>query len=260
MKSKGFTLLELMIAMAIFAFIAVGAYYMLNTFITAKERTDVHSVRLAQLQRAMLIISRDFEQVVPRPIRDEVDEISPAMIGMPNGAVEFTRNGWTNPTGAARSDLQRVRYEFEQGKLWRSSWPVLDRGPDAKPQRTAILTGVAELAVKYYPMQTPLNAVQGSMPVIGEPTENWPQANADEVSTQNRADLPKLVDFALTLDDFGDIHRQFVLVDNDPKAKDPAANTFTPADAAATGNKSKSPANDIPEVPIEPDPEPEPSE
>ncbi|HET8706954.1 MAG TPA: type II secretion system minor pseudopilin GspJ, partial [Pseudomonadales bacterium] len=227
-RARGFTLLELMIAMAIFAFIAVGAYYMLNTFITAKDRTDVHSVRLAKLQRAMLIIQRDFEQVAPRPVRDEADELLPALFGMPNGAVEFTRNGWTNPTGAPRSDLQRVRYEFEQGKLWRTTWQVLDRAPDSKPQRVAILDDVAELAIKYYPLQVPLNGAPGSVPVIGEPVEAWPQATADEASTLNRADLPKLVDFALTLNDFGEIHRQFVLADNDPKAKDPAANSFTP--------------------------------
>jgi len=231
--ARGFTLFELMIAMAIFSGIAIGAYMMLSNFMDAKQRTEEHAVRLAQLQRVMLIIERDFEQVVARPVRDEADELLPAMLGLPNGAVEFTRNGWNNPTGAPRSDLQRVRYEFEQGKLWRATWPMLDRGPDAKPQRTPILDDVTELTVRYYGMQSALNAIPGSAPVMGEPTEFWPQATADEASTQNRADLPKMVDFAVTLKDFGEIHRQFVLPDNDPKAKDPAANLYTPQGSQA---------------------------
>lgn len=227
MKARGFTLLELMLAMAIFAVIATGSYMMLSNFIDAKERTEKHAMRLAQLQRAMLILEHDFEQVAARPIRDEFDEVAPAIMGMPNGTVEFTRNGWANPAGSLRSDLQRVRYDFEQGKLWRSSWQVLDRAPDSKPQRVVILTGVLEFAVKFYPLEKPRNTVQGGQAVIGEPVETWPPPSADEISTKNRADLPKLVDINVNLEDFGDIHRQFVLVDYDPKAQDPTANSFT---------------------------------
>lgn len=223
MKNRGFTLLELMLAMAIFAIIAIGSYMMLSSFIKAKERTQEHSVRLAQLQRAMLIIERDFEQVSPRPIRDEVDELAPAMMGGSNGSVEFTRSGWNNPTGAPRSELQRVRYDFEEGKLWRSSWLVLDRAPDSKPQRIAVLSNIKEFGIRYYPMEKPQNAPQGAPPVIGEPIESWPPPNADEISTQHHADLPKMVDININFEDFGDIHRQFVMVDNDPKLQDPSA-------------------------------------
>ena len=52
---------------------------------------------------------------------------------------------------------------------------------DPKIQRVAVLTGVTEFAIKYYPPGKMKNALQSA--AIGEPITSWPPPNADEIST-----------------------------------------------------------------------------
>ena len=130
--SKGFTLLEVLIAMAITAFVAAVAYSSLATVLSAVESTRESANRTFEINRAWMIISRDLRQFAPRAVRDEFGEGEPAMSGGPVARflLSFTRSGWHNPNGHPRSNLQRVNYRLEDNILWRDTYPVLDRTPE----------------------------------------------------------------------------------------------------------------------------------
>ncbi len=117
-STHGFTLLELVIAMAIFAIMSTIAYSGLNNVLTAKERTDEQAQQLVRLQLAFTHMGRDISQAVNRGIRDEYGESQPALVGrdLDGYLIELTRSGWRNPIPQEerpRSSLQRIANAWE---------------------------------------------------------------------------------------------------------------------------------------------------
>lgn len=60
---QGFTLVEVLIAMALFALIGVAGFTLLDGVLRTQGATETRLTRLAEIQRAMLVISTDLDQV-----------------------------------------------------------------------------------------------------------------------------------------------------------------------------------------------------
>ena len=134
-RGRGFTLIEAMVAMAIFAFIGVAAYSLLSSTGRLKESGEVRFRALSGLQLAMRQLEEDFSQFVPRPVAGPGAKPAPALDASPEDAVvALTRAGWRNPLGAQRSGLQRVWWALdEDGRLLRRYRKDLD---DLDPDET----------------------------------------------------------------------------------------------------------------------------
>ncbi len=141
-QPSGFTLLEMLIALAIFSVVSMAAGSLLFQAIEAQSVTTRFGDRLLDLERGLHRLSQDLAQYVAKPVRDEFGDSSPAMLLAP-GSLELTRRGWANPAGHRRSELQRVRYWVEEGALHRGYWDVLDRAPDSPMRHQTILEHVA---------------------------------------------------------------------------------------------------------------------
>ena len=139
----GFTLVEVLVALAVFAIIGVMAARILAGMVDISEFTQQRGQVLAATQRAFAIIERDIEQLAHRPVRDEMGDPTAAVTVGGVTLAEFTRAGWQNPLGYPRPELQRVAYVVEDDTLVRKFWPVLDRAPDTEPVAQTLLTGVA---------------------------------------------------------------------------------------------------------------------
>ncbi len=102
---RGFTLLELLIAIAIFALLALATYRMFDSVMQTDQATRVQEQRMRELVRAMGALERDLTQAVERPVRDELGDNRGAFLseGENDQIVELTRGGWRNPLGQARS-------------------------------------------------------------------------------------------------------------------------------------------------------------
>ncbi len=149
-KSRGFTLLELLVSMSIFATLGLGAYQMLQTVADSHERVRSSADAFTGLNLAYSIIQRDFNQFAPRRVRDEYGDVLPAIVfDNEDYIIEFTRRGWSNPAGRNRSRLQRVAYslDFEEETLTRHFWEVLDRAEDSEPISQLLLEGVTDFRV-----------------------------------------------------------------------------------------------------------------
>ena len=149
--SKGFTLLELMIAIMLFAMISTAAYKLFDSVSRAQLVTDGILDRLDEIQRAQLILEKDLFQMAARPVRDEFGDSQPAVKSPSRDgfALEFTRSGWRNPLQELRSNLQRVAYDLEEGELVRYYWLTLDRAPDPVQIRQVILSNVQGLKLRF---------------------------------------------------------------------------------------------------------------
>ena len=144
---RGFTLLEMLIALAIFGLMAVMAYSGLTSVLDLQFHTAAEAEHLAELQKAYLIMQRDIEQVVARPVRNEFgDELAP-LVG--DQTLELTHGGWSNPLGRPRSTLQRVAYSYGDRQLRRYVWVVLDRAQDSQPFDQLLMDNIEDMQIRY---------------------------------------------------------------------------------------------------------------
>ncbi len=144
-QQSGFTLIEMLVALAIFAVVG-GISATLMSQVLANEATmGVRSERLGEMQRAMLILKRDLMQITNRPIRDMLGEPMPSVMIGNDGMIEFSRLGWRNPLDARRAEVQRVAYRLQDGNLLRAYWNVLDRSQDSEPRTQRLLKEVRQV-------------------------------------------------------------------------------------------------------------------
>ncbi len=210
-RSGGFTLVEVLIALGITAFVSAIAYTSLSSAIAGVESTRETTRRVVAVNRAWSIIARDLRQVVPRPVLDEFGEEEPALVGGPAArfALSLTRTGWHNPAGHPRSHLQRVNYRLEDDALWRDSYAVLDRVGDTEPREVMLLEGVEELQFFFLGSLQMVDAPRNS---TGIDTRNWAENWVRDTSVPDQALAPPLaVEVRLQLADWGEMRRIYVL-------------------------------------------------
>lgn len=191
---RGMTLLELLIAVAVFAVLAVLAYGGLNVVMNNSRTANIEAERLANVQRVFARIGADMEQMTNRPVRDAFGDTQAAVLSdfdeAAGSRIEFSRQGLQNPAGKARSSLQRVAYQLRERQLIRKSWAVLDRAQDSEAYEAEMLDGVKRFEVHFI----------GSS---GERITNW-QANPALGEY-----LPRAVEVTLELEGWGKITRLY---------------------------------------------------
>ena len=210
-RCAGFTLIEVLIALAITAVISTLAYNSLSAVLLGVESARETSNRTYQLNRAWMIISRDLRHFVDRPVRDEFGEREAAMIGGPAARfpLSFTRTGWHNPNANPRSNLQRVVYRLEGDALWRDSYPVLDRAPDTSPQQVKLLEGVEYLELAFLGSLTQV-ATAGD--TVKLETRNWSESwVANSSAPDIPLDPPLALELKLQLQGWGEMRRLYAL-------------------------------------------------
>ncbi len=196
-KSNGFTLIELLIAIAVFAVMSVMAYGGLSQIIDNNQHSKKELERLQAVQRAVLIISRDFTQIIERDIRDGYGNPQPFLDASNDldYLVEFTRNGRRNPAKLKRSHLLRVAYRFEDEQLTRLFWTQLDRAPAMEAYETSLLDKLERVELRFLD-----NAEEWH--------SEWPPLNTNQPANNEPIRLAA-IEFILELKDWGEITRLY---------------------------------------------------
>jgi len=194
-RTRGFTLIELLVAMAIVAVIGVLALTGLNTAISQQEIAENRAERWREIQLAMRMMVQDLSQVHPRATRDETGTgVRPSLVANSNQqfALEFSRGGWSNPTGFPRGSVLRVAYDMEEDTLVRFYWPVADRTLATPPGRMNLLTGVVNMQILFIDSNN-------------EFSTEWPPADTGGLVRDSFR--PRAVEIQLELEDLGEIFR-----------------------------------------------------
>lgn len=190
-RQRGFTLLELLVAMFVAALIFAMGYGAINQGLKSRVELQEQQAKLLQLQTAMRVMEQDFVQLEPRSVRQPIgggyqlalqsDPKTPALAAL-------TRGGWANPSGLQRSTLQRVAYYFENGTLRREYWTVLDPTQTSTTIKRDLITHLKSVSLRFMdvskiwqtqwpPVTGVLNSAdQDSRPIAVEitlETEDW---------------------------------------------------------------------------------------
>jgi general secretion pathway protein J len=195
--TRGFTLLELLIAISVFAIMAVMAYGGLSNVISNSEQSEKAMQRLQRVQLAVLKISRDINQLSKRNIRDEYgNSTNYIMTGRDQDTIiEFSRGGRPNPAELLRSHLQRVAYKLEDNTLKRLDWKQLDRAQNSEPHVVTLLDDVESVELRYLDSNNNWN-------------QEWPPLN----SPRNSGLTLVAIEFKLVLKDWGELVRLYPVI------------------------------------------------
>jgi len=191
-REHGFTLLEILIALFIFTVLSLIMVGALRTVINAQSGSDDKADRLRQLQLTLLVMSRDIEQAVNRPIVNAAGKEEAAFIGEPD-QFQFTHTGFANPMGViARSSLQRSGYVWKEEAIFRLTYPVLDEAPKTTSEQRLLLTHVEEVHFKYLDHE-------------GRFHDNWP------VEDKKDEPLPRGIKIDFTLVKWGKLSQLYLV-------------------------------------------------
>ena len=197
---SGFTLLEVSLAIAIFAIISLASFSIFDTVVKSEERSKKQTERLNDLQRAFLIIEREITQIARRNVRLNGEGSSKSYLHTSEGSFDsetrtlgFVRHGWTNPgLILPRSDMQAVAYQLNENTLERLHFIFVDPVVGEEPKVRPLLSEVVSLKFEFYDGDDWQQSLENN---------NFPQAIAVEIETE----------------DMGVIRRQFITAGDRPR-------------------------------------------
>ncbi len=196
---RGFTLLELLVALSIFAILSTITYTGLSRILTLRADVEQRTERLHQLQLCYRLMGRDLAQYIERDIRNEYGDLEEALLqGGEEEGLMFTRSGWLNPASQARSNLQRTAYRLEEDKLVRLTWAVLDRAQDSEAYEHVLLEKVKRLEIRL-------------LDDNNEWHTQWPPLDRAAAPTGTTGAPPKAAEVILELEDAGELRWLFRL-------------------------------------------------
>lgn len=147
-RGRGFSLIELVVAVAVFAVLAATAYGSLAALARTRGALAAQQDRFAQVQRAVAVLEGDLRQAVSRSVRGSDGRELPALMGSAQ-ALELSRVGFANPLAEPRSNLQRVAFALDAGTLREGRYGVLDRVPTSTAVWRDLLPRAGGLRLRY---------------------------------------------------------------------------------------------------------------
>ncbi|MFZ0022653.1 type II secretion system minor pseudopilin GspJ [Acinetobacter sp.] len=184
MKPKGFTLVELMVAIAIFAVLSALGWKVFDYIVKTKDQNVIHEQRLGQLQQTYQQILRDTLQAVPLTANINGD-IQSALV-LQNGRFNFSKTGVTDPLEEGISPDERIEYQYraDELKLYRLKYRNLNQTGRDQPESSVLLSEVEQFQI-----------------VVLNPNEltQWPDTSADLNQLEHKQRLPKGIKINLTV-------------------------------------------------------------
>lgn len=197
--ARGFTLLEILVSLAIFAMLGIATYSVVNTTVNGHEAVINQNKQLSDLQRSFTIIENDFTQLAQRKVRingeeanDSFFHVSDYLFDSESIGFAFVRDGWINPAMVLpRSELQLVAYRLIEKRLERLYFNFVDNEYGTEPRVQVLINGIESLKLSYF--------IEGA----------W----AEELDN-SKNQLPAAIKLSLETDTFGLIERNFLIIQN----------------------------------------------
>ncbi|WP_321392245.1 type II secretion system minor pseudopilin GspJ [Emcibacter sp.] len=155
-NDRGFTLVEVMVSLTIFALLSVMGVAILSSAVSGRDVVEEGSAHLRQLQVSRSLMKSDFLQLARRQARDAYGgALQNVFAGyQPEGRdafMSFVRRGWINPGQMQRrAELQRVSYVLRDGNFIRQLSPHVDPAKEEDVSERVLLSGIKRLETAFY--------------------------------------------------------------------------------------------------------------
>lgn len=194
-RVNGFTLLEMLVSLAIFAMLGLATYSVVNTTVNGHEAVLNQNTQLTNLQRAFVIMENDFTQLTQRKVRINGEEANDSFFHVSDYLFEseslgfaFVRDGWTNPAMVLpRSELQLVAYRLIEKRLERLYFNFVDNEMGTEPKVQVLINDIESMTLSYYKDQ------------------GWTEELAQD-------ELPLAIKLSLETETFGLVERNFLII------------------------------------------------
>lgn len=192
---RGFTLIEVMIALLVFAVLGTITSMVLSHAFDTRARVNAKAHQLEDLQLALTLISRDTTQIVERSSLGNDLHLFPPFVGLP-AYIEFTRGGLDAQAYRKESSLKRVAYHCMGSKLIRDSFNQLDTPNRTQHQSRIVLDNLEHCSFGY---------LSASRQVLTE----W-RAYA-LAQNQKKETLPTAIQFSFTIKGMGNMVLLYII-------------------------------------------------
>lgn len=199
-RCRGFTLLEILVAVTVFVVMSVFALTGIKSILDAKEVTDQQAETLAELQSSLQMLEQDISYTVDRSIRDEYGATQPPVLAGNTGitGLSLTRTGIRNPQLKNRSSMVRIRYHLQDEQLIRTRYLALDNADPNAAFDQILLKDIDQIDFRF------LNA-------DNEWTDFWPPLSSNPGQTSH---LPLGIEVTLHHKQWGEIKRLLMVPGN----------------------------------------------
>lgn len=147
LQARGFSLMEVLVAIAIFAVVAGISYSTLDRYIEQREFLANHYGKLEKLQRLFILLERDFQSIANRTIRNG-NSVYGAIEQTPDLLIAMTISEPDYSSGAGVA-MKRVEWSLDGDELIRKVWGVLDTEGDYEPIEQVISTQVEDMQLDF---------------------------------------------------------------------------------------------------------------
>ena len=124
------------------------SYQALNTLVFTEQQSRHALTALTDVQRAFMMWERDIRQLAPRVITADFNSTQPSLLTSEGILLELSANNYYDWSGKRRHTLQRIRYRFTEGKLWRDVWVYPDYTRNTEPQSLALLDNLINASIE----------------------------------------------------------------------------------------------------------------
>ena len=131
-SEAGFTLVEMLVTMVIFAMIAMAGVGLLRASVDTQSAIDNRLSGLNGQERVAALFTADLGQAIARPLVGLGERRLPSFSGT-SASLSLMRGGWANPDGQPRSTLQRVEWTGVQSNVSRIGHLFLDGSDPGQP-------------------------------------------------------------------------------------------------------------------------------
>ncbi len=239
--NRGFTLIEMLVALGIGAAISVMAYQALSGTIRTEERVTEVTKEIEQIDRAWKFIGEDLRHAVARPWLNQFKQPQPAMFGLLGDRqaqsssistgndtylLRFVRSGRHNLFDRPRSDLEIVAYRIAlddssddaensfdgnsvdgnsaEGNivLWRDYWSPIDSVSEPTIKSRRLLDNITTISFRYLAQNS--SSTKDEAWITG-----WPKTSGAS------EELPLAVEVTMELKSLGEVKRLFELTASD---------------------------------------------
>ena len=144
---NGFTLVELLVAIAIFAVLSALGWQVFDYMNKVKSRNVMHEAALEQLQMGYQQLLKDTAQIVPIPATLN-NQQEPALL-LQNGRLIFSKAGVTDPLQQGLAAYERIEYRYDANQkiVYRLKYPHLDRDSQLQPISSELMTDVERFEI-----------------------------------------------------------------------------------------------------------------